>query len=352
MSLSKKQVILALSQVEEPDLKKDLVTLNMIRDLEVSGTTVRFTVVLTTPACPLKDLIHNACVTAIHHLVDPKAEVIITMTAEVRQKTGNRTLLPGVAHVIAVASGKGGVGKSTVAANLALALAQSGATVGLLDADIHGPSVPMMFGLEGSKPYVEVVEGKQWILPLEQHGIKVMSIGFLVDAGQAVVWRGPMASKALTQFLSDVSWGNLDYLVIDLPPGTGDIHLTLVQQLPQAAIVLVSTPQQVALADARKGLDMFLSDAIKAPVLGIVENMAWFEPDNHPGEKYFIFGKGGAEALAVEKNLPFLGAIPIWETLRTGGDQGTPAVLNDDRAKAVFGTIASAVAQRLSILNA
>jgi ATP-binding protein involved in chromosome partitioning len=352
--ITEKQVIDALRHVDDPDLKKDLVTLNMVKNIQVQGNTVSFTVVLTTPACPMKDMIRQACETAIHHLVDKNADVIIEMTAEVSSGRPDKSqVLPGVRNIIAVASGKGGVGKSTVSMNLAIALAASGSKVGIMDADIYGPSLPIMSGLEGEQPLAQNRDGKQWIQPLERFGIKMMSIGFLVPSGQAIVWRGPMASKALGQFITDVDWGDLDYLVIDLPPGTGDIHLSLVQYLPLTGVVIVTTPQAVALADAKKGLAMFQNDPIKVPILGIVENMAWFTPPELPDKKYYLFGKDGGKMLAIEKGVTLLGQVPIEENLRTGGDIGMPAALETGSiAQAAFHHLAGAVAQEIAILNA
>mgnify|MGYP003332749708 FL=1 len=256
--ITKEAVIEALSQVQEPDLGKDLVTLNMVKDIAIDGKKVSFTVVLTTPACPLKDMIEKACVNAIRLLVDKEAVVTVNMTANVtNNRKDNKAMLPGVRNIIVVGSGKGGVGKSTVSVNLAIALAQQGAKVGLLDADIHGPSIPMMMGMRDERPQMTEVDGKGMIVPLERYGIKAMSIGLLIDEKQAVIWRGPKASSALKQFITDVYWQELDYLVIDLPPGTGDIHLTLVQTVPVTGAVIVSTPQAVASADAKKAIMMF-----------------------------------------------------------------------------------------------
>ena len=348
------QVLDALRHVEEPDLKKDLVTLNMVRDIVVEGRRVSFTVVLTTPACPLKEIIHNACVTAVKHLVAPDAEVHVNLTANVTPSAASASgALPGVRNLVAVASGKGGVGKSSVAVNLAVALAQRGARVGLLDADIYGPSVPLMMGLLDARPLVHDVAGRQVMLPLEAHGVKVMSIGFLVDSNQSIVWRGPMASNAFKQLVGDTDWGELDYLICDLPPGTGDIHITLSQQFPLTGAVIVTTPQAVAVADARKAVGMFLSPAIHVPVLGVVENMAYFTPPELPDRRYHLFGQGGAQALADEFGVPVLGQVPIVEAVREGGDSGRPAALEAGAPVAqAFAALAGAVAQQLSIRNA
>ena len=344
-------VLDALRTVEEPDLKRDLVSLGMIRDLEVDGRRVAFTVVLTTPACPLKDLIRSRCLLAIA-AVDPDAEVEVRMEASVTQRAtpGAGAGAAGVRNFIAVASGKGGVGKSTVAANLAIALAQSGARVGLMDADVYGPSIPLMFGVApDEKP--RVTEDRK-IVPLEKHGVKLLSMGFLVDPENAVVWRGPMASSAVRQFLNDADWGELDYLVLDLPPGTGDIQLTLVQTVPVTGAVIVSTPQPVALADARKGVAMFRN--VDVPVLGIVENMAWFSPPDMPDRRYHLFGEGGAARLAVELDVPLLGEIPLEQDVREGGDAGQPAVLRAPASAAARALVQAAerTAQQVSIRNA
>ncbi len=326
----------------------------MIQDIVINGKQVAFTVVLTTPACPLKAIIEKACYNAIIHYVDAEAEVSIHMTATVTSKRGDgRAVLPKVKNIIAVASGKGGVGKSTVAANLAVALARNGAKVGLVDADIYGPSVPIMFGLENERPYVRDIDGKSYLIPIEKYGVKLLSIGFLVEPDKAIVWRGPMASKALNQLFSDSDWGELDYLLIDLPPGTGDIHLTLVQSVPVTGVVIVSTPQQVALADARKGLAMFQMNPINVPVLGLVENMAYFTPAELPDNKYYIFGKDGGKKMAEELNIHLLGQIPLVQSICEAGDEGKPEVLNFNTPTSVaFMELAENVAQQIAIRNA
>ncbi len=351
--ITEARVLDALRNVDDPDLHQDLVTLNMVKDVRVEGKNVAFTVELTTPACPMKDHIRRACETAIKHLVDREAMVSINMTARVTTARDGAALLPGVKNIVAVASGKGGVGKSTVAVNLALGLAQSGAKVGLLDADIYGPSIPTMLDLGGAQPKVEQRDGKPVMHPVEQYGIKVLSIGFLVDDSQAVVWRGPMASSALRQFVGDCDWGELDYLILDLPPGTGDIHLTLVQTVPVTGVVLVTTPQEVALADARKGLAMFNMPNINVPVLGIVENMAWFTPEELPENRYYLFGEGGGQRLAASAQVPLLGQIPIVQGIREGGDQGKPAVMQPSSPSAkAFENLAFEVARYVSKRNA
>lgn len=352
--MTKEKVLEALSNVQEPDLGKDIVTLNMVKDIVIEKYYVSFTVVLTTPACPMKDMIKNACINAIKMLVNKDAVVKVNFTSNTTTKrTDNRAILPGVKNVIAVVSGKGGVGKSTVAANLALAIAQGGAKVGLMDADIYGPSVPIMFGVRGERPMMKEVNGKGMIVPLERHGIRLMSIGLLVDEKNAVVWRGPMASSAIRQFVTDVEWDELDYLIIDMPPGTGDIHLTIMQTVPVTGAVIVTTPQDVALADAKKGVAMFGQAQLNIPILGIVENMSYFTPAELPENRYYIFGKDGGKRLADEYDLPFLGQIPLVQGIREGGDIGTPVMAgNDEITKKAFGEFAAHVVRGISMKNA
>ncbi len=350
--ISKEQVLQALSHVEDPDLKKDLVTLNMIEDIRIEGNKLYFSVVLTTPACPLKAMIENACRNAIKHFISKDIEVDINMTSRVSTQANQP--LPNVKNIIAVASGKGGVGKSTMAVNLALGLAQTGASVGLIDADIYGPSIPIMFGLEGARPKAnEMPGGKTLIQPIHKFGIKLLSIGFFTDPNQPVPWRGPMVSTAVKQLFNDADWGELDYLVVDLPPGTGDIHITLTQSYPIAGAVIVTTPQQVALADARKGIGMFMMNAIDVPVLGVVENMAYFTPAELPENKYYIFGQGGGQHLAQEFGLAFLGEIPLVKSISDAGDAGKPVILETENPMSTaFVQLAQKVAQQVAIQNA
>jgi len=352
--ITEEQVLKALTNVDDPDLGKDLVTLNMIKDIAIDGKNVSFTVELTTPACPMKEMIKSACVNAVKIFVDKEAVVDVKMTARVnsnRQDGGS--VLPNVKNIIAVGSGKGGVGKSTIATNLAISLAQDGAKVGLLDADIYGPSSPIMFGIQGERPMMRNVGEKGMIEPIERFGVRVMSIGLLVDEKQAVIWRGPMATSALRQFISDVYWDELDYLIIDLPPGTGDIHLTLVQTIPITGAVIVTTPQAVAMADAKKAMMMFKQGNINVPILGVIENMSYFTPEELPENKYYIFGKNGGKNLAEQFEVPFLGEVPIVQSIREGGDRGFPAVLNDEPvSKKAFQHIAAEVARNVSMRNA
>ncbi len=355
MEITQEKVLEALRNVDDPDLKKDIVTLGMVRDVVIEGKQVSFRVVLTTPACPMKDMIHKACVNAIIHFVDKEAKVNVKMDAEVttNRKEAGKQMLSNVRNIIAVASGKGGVGKSTIAANLAVGLVKMGAKVGLIDADIYGPSQTLMFDVLNEKPLMKQVDGQNKMIPVESYGVKLLSIGFFAQANQAIAWRGPMASRALQQLFTDADWGSLDYMIVDLPPGTGDIHLSLVQHFPITGAVVVSTPQQVALADARKGVAMFRMNGINVPVLGIIENMSYFTPAELPQNKYYLFGKDGAKELAAELNLPLLGQIPLVQSIREAGDAGRPAVLqeNTPQSQALMEMVKS-VAQQIAISNA
>jgi len=354
MTLSVENVLIALSKVIEPDLKKDLVTLGMIKNLDIKGKTISFTIVLTTPACPFKESMKRACIKAIKDQIDADADVEITMESLTTGSSKSDTeILPGVKNIVAIASGKGGVGKSTVAANLAVSLARSGAKVGLVDADIYGPSVPLMFGAVDSQLTTVDIDGKAKVLPLQKHGVSIISIGFFVDATRALVWRGPMATGALKQLFTDVEWGELDYLLVDLPPGTGDIHLTLVQTLGLTGAVVVSTPQEVALADARKAVSMFENQKVGVKILGMVENMAWFTPAELPNNKYFLFGNQGCKKLAEKMKVPFLGEVPLIQSVCESGDSGKPAALDSDNlAQPYFDKIAGNLASEISKMNA
>ncbi len=352
--MTEADILKALSNVQEPDLGKDLVTLNMVKDIVIKGNDVSFTIVLTTPACPMKDMMRTASENAVRLLVNKEAKVQVNFTANTTsQRKSEDQILKGVKNIIAVVSGKGGVGKSTVSANLALALREGGAKVGLMDADIYGPSVPIMFGVRGERPMMREVNGKPMIQPLEKYGLKLMSIGLLVDEKNAVVWRGPMASSAIRQFVTEVEWGELDYLVIDMPPGTGDIHLTLMQTVPVTGVVIVTTPQNVALADAKKGIAMFGQAQINVPIIGLVENMAFFTPAELPENKYYLFGKEGGKRLAEEYDLNFLGQIPLIQSIREGGDIGVPAMIgDDDQSKKAVMDFAAAAVRQIAIRNA
>ena len=351
MQITQEGILNALKRVNDPDLHKDLVTLKMIDNIQVNENKISVDVILTTPACPLKDKIQQDCENAIKEDFPEAKEITIKMTSKVAAHANEvkDAILPGVKNTIAIASGKGGVGKSTIAVNLAVALAKDGAKVGLIDADIYGPSIPLMMGIK-EKPRVYQDKETMKMLPLENFGIKLMSIGFLIDDNAPVIWRGPMASGAVKQFLSDVSWGELDYLIFDMPPGTGDIQLTLAQTIPLTGAVIVTTPQEVSLIDARKGLKMF--HRVNVPVLGIIENMSYFiAPDT--GIKYDIFGNGGGENLSAELEAPFLGGIPIDPRIRIGGDKGIPIVFDipdSEHAKIIY-SIARKLAAQISIRN-
>lgn len=350
--ISKVNILRALSTVDDPDLKKDLVTLGMIENLSIKGNDVSFDVVLTTPACPLKELIRNNIEEAIATQVSEEARLFINMTSNVTTTRSNAPMLPKVKNIIAISSGKGGVGKSTVSSNLAVSLAKAGAKVGLVDADIFGPSIPTMFNCEFEQPNILQKDGRNLIVPIEQYGVKLLSIGFLTPADDAVVWRGPMASSALKQFLGDAEWGELDYLLIDLPPGTSDIHLTLVQTVPVTGAIVVTTPQKVALKDAQKGIGMFKQPQINVPVLGVVENMAYFTPEELPDNKYYIFGEGGGQKLADKNEVPYLGEIPLVQSIRESGDMGYPAAMKDEVSSQAFLQLAESLARQVAIRNA
>jgi ATP-binding protein involved in chromosome partitioning len=353
MNITTEQVINALRYVDDPDLKKDLITLNMVKDIEVKGNQVSFTVVLTTPACPMKDMIHNACMNAILHYVSKDAIVKINMTAQVTsKKEKDETTLKDVKNIIAVASGKGGVGKSTIAANLALGLSKQGAKVGLVDADIYGPSQHIMFGVERESPGPGEFNGQKKMSPVISYGVKLNSIGFMAAPHQAIALRGPMATKALNQLFYDTVWGELDYLIVDLPPGTGDIQISLCSSIPVTGAVVVCTPQAVAISDARKGISLFQLEQLNIPVLGLLENMAWFTPAELPENKYYIFGKDGVKDLSEELNLPLLAQIPLVQSVREAADIGRPAVLQDNTDLSLaFIEVAQNVAQQVAIQN-
>jgi len=346
--ITREKVLEALKVVRDPDLHKDIVSLGFVRSVEIDGDAVAVNIELTTPACPVRDELKNAAVLAIRAGVPAVRNVSVEMTSKVTQRDQRQkaAVLPGVKNTIAVASGKGGVGKSTVSVNLAVALAKEGARVGLVDADIYGPSIPLMMGITG-RPTLH----NQRLQPMENWGVKVMSIGFLVDPMQAVIWRGPMASGAVKQFMTDVDWGELDYLVFDLPPGTGDIQLTLVQTLPLTGAVIVTTPQDISLADARKGYVMF--ENVQVPVLGLIENMSYYIC-RHCGEREEIFDNGGGRRAAEELGVPFLGEIPIFTSIRVSGDAGKPIVLDQspDGPAELIMRIARNMAAQVSIRNA
>ena len=333
----------ALQTVRYPGTGKDILAMDMLEDdIRIDGDSVSFSLIFEKPTDPFMKSILKSAETAIRLKAGEDVKVNINVKTRQAPRPADPELLPGVKNIIAVASGKGGVGKSTVAANLAVALAGLGYKVGLLDADIFGPSMPKMFKVEDARPYAESIGGRDLIVPVEQYGIKLLSIGFFVDPEQAVLWRGAMASNALKQLIADANWGELDYFVIDMPPGTSDIHLTLVQTLGITGAVVVSTPQEVALADARKGIDMFKNEKVNVPVLGLVENMAWFTPAELPENRYYIFGKDGGKHLAEELNVPLLGQIPLVQSIREAGDEGTPIAMQEGHpAEKIFAQIAS-----------
>jgi len=333
MEVSIEKITEALSFVIEPDLRKDIISLDLVSNIQYQNGVVSFELKISNPAMHNKKRMEEACIHQLKRFLGSEIEVEINISAMGKaheRAPEHRTILPQVKNIIAVASGKGGVGKSTVSSNLAAGLAKKGFKVGIVDADIYGPSVPAMFGVDMEKPQTIEVDGKEYIKPIENHGVKMLSIGFFSTPDQAVVWRGPMATKALTQLFKDAYWGELDYMIIDLPPGTGDVHLTLVQQIPLNGAVVVSTPQEIALVDVRKALGMFSLPQINVPVLGLVENMAYFTPEELPDNQYYIFGKNGAKDLAERMNINFLGEIPIVQSIREAGDAGRPAVLQED----------------------
>ena len=345
----------ALKNVRYPGNGKNIVELDMIEDdIRIDGNKVSFSIIFEKPTDPFIKSIVKAAETAILTYISPEVDIKGNIAVKSRMVLPEKpaSLLPGVKNIIGVSSGKGGVGKSTVASNLAVSLAQLGYKVGLLDADIFGPSVPKMFGVEDEQLYMQEIDGKNRIIPLEKYGVKLLSIGFVVDKEKAVLWRGAMASNALKQLITDAAWGELDYFVIDMPPGTSDIHLTLVQTLGITGAIVVTTPQEVALADARKGVSMFLGNQVNVPVLGIVENMSWFTPASHPDEKYYIFGKDGGKNLAEKLGVKLLGQVPLVASICRGGDDGVPVTLQNSVSGRSFINLAEAVVKAVDERNA
>lgn len=355
MTLYPKLILDALTHVRYPGTGKDIVSSGMVHeDIRIEGMKISFSIVFEKQNDPFVKSVIKAAETAILTYVGEGVDIKGNITPVLKEipKPKPAPILPGVKNILAVFSGKGGVGKSTVSSNLAIALASLGYRVGLLDADIHGPSMPKMFGVEDARPYMEEVDGKQMIMPIEKYGVKLLSIGFFVDPDNALVWRGSMASNALKQLITDANWGELDYFVMDLPPGTGDIHLTLVQTMGITGAVAVTTPQDVALADARKGVNMFMGDKVNVPVLGLVENMAWFIPAELPDNKYYIFGKEGGKRLAEELDIPLLGQIPIVQSIREGGDAGKPIAVDAHSISGIaFHRLAEKVVEQVDIRN-
>lgn len=356
MTLYPKLILDALATVRYPGTGKNIVEAGMVEDnIRIDGMKVSFSLIFQKQTDPFIRSVVKAAEAAILTYVSKEVEIVgnisIKTIQQARPEAGN--MLPGVQNIIAISSGKGGVGKSTVAANLAVALAKQGYRVGLLDADIFGPSVPKMFQVEDARPYAETIDGRDLIIPIEKYGLKLLSIGFFVDPDQATLWRGGMASNALKQLIADAAWGELDYFLIDLPPGTSDIHLTIVQNLALTGAVVVSTPQQVALADARKGINMFTLDKVNVPILGLVENMAWFTPAELPQNRYYLFGREGAKRLAEEMNVPLLGQIPIVQSICEGGDSGMPVALDENTVTGqAFAELATAVVRQTELRNA
>ncbi len=355
MTLYPNLILDALKNVRYPGSGKNIVEMNMVKDnIHIEGRKVSFSIVFEKPNDPFMKSVVKAAEQAILTYISEEIEIKGNIQAEAKEifKPKPLSILPNVKNIIAVFSGKGGVGKSTVAANLAISLASLGHKVGLLDADIHGPSLPKMFGVENMQLFVEEENGKTIIIPTEKFGVKMLSIGFLIDPDTALVWRGSMASNALKQLITDAKWGELDYFIMDLPPGTGDIHLTLVQTMGITGSIAVTTPQDVALADARKGINMFLGDKVNVPVLGLIENMAWFTPQELPENKYYIFGKDGGKKLAEELNIPLIGQIPLVQSIREGGDEGNPVAYSENSITAmIFKDIAKKVVELVNYRN-
>ncbi len=354
MEINKEHIKQALLHVRYPGSGQDIVNSGMLQQdtIKIESNKVEFTIVFDKPNDPFAKSVLKASEKAIQTYVSEGLEAEATPFFKEQPKPTVPKILPEVKNIIAVFSAKGGVGKSTVSANLAISLAKQGYKVGLLDADIHGPSIPKMFGVENETPFAEEQDGVQKVIPIEKYGIKLLSIGFFIDKEKALIWRGSMASNALQQLITDADWGHLDYFIMDLPPGTGDIHLTLVQTLGITGVVVVTTPQQVALADARKGINMFIEEKINVPILGLVENMAWFTPKELPNNKYYIFGKEGGKQFAEEFDVPLLGQIPIVQSICESGDNGTPFAMNDNQMTTLcFKEVASNVIKEVETRN-
>ncbi|BDS12665.1 Mrp/NBP35 family ATP-binding protein [Aureispira anguillae] len=352
MELDKQQIIEALRSVKDPETGQDIITVRMVENLQVKGNDISFTIIVPSIKSPIKNQLTFACIAAVNE-VYPNAEVHIH--SKPREGGGSnqpQSPVPHIKNIIAVASGKGGVGKSTVAVNLALSLKEMGASVGLMDVDLYGPSIPTMLGMQGKRPRIQDVHGKPKMVPIEKYGIPTISIGYMIEPQQAVVLRGPRLGGIVKQFFQECMWPKLDFLILDLPPGTGDIHLTLVQTVPVTGIVMVTTPQEVAYTDAIKGMNMFRLENINVPILGVVENMAWFTPKELPNNKYYIFGQGGGKRLAKEANTMLLGQVPIVQGIREGGDTGVPAAVgNEPIAKEAFMKVAQNVLRQVAVRN-
>ena len=345
--MNEKQVIKALSKVNDPDLKKDLVSLNMIKNISIDNNVVSFEIVLTTPACPLKEQIKKDCLNELNK-INNNVKYNITFSSNV-VPFDKKTMIKNIKNIIAISSGKGGVGKSTIASNLAVGLGNMGAKTGLIDADIFGPSIPTMFNCENEQPTIKKSKEKNIIIPIEQYGIKLLSMGLLIPNNKAVVWRGPMASSAMKQLILDVEWGELDYLIVDLPPGTSDIHITLSQSFPVTGTVIISTPQKVSTNDAEKAISMYNQKATNIPIIGLIENMSYFIDDND--KKNYLFGKDGGKTLCNKFSIDFIGQIPIDKRISDGSDLGYPIILKENKISDIFKTLSQNIARKIAINN-
>ena len=345
--MNEKQIIKALSKVDDPDLKKDLVSLNMIKNISINNNVVSFEIVLTTPACPLKEKIKNDCLNELNK-INNNVKYNITFSSNV-VPFDKKTMIKNIKNNIAISSGKGGVGKSTIASNLAVGLGNMGAKTGLIDADIFGPSIPTMFNCENEQPTIKKSKEKNIIIPIEQYGIKLLSMGLLIPNNKAVVWRGPMASSAMKQLILDVEWGELDYLIVDLPPGTSDIHITLSQSFPVTGTVIISTPQKVSTNDAEKAISMYNQEQTNIPIIGLIENMSYFIDDNN--KKNYLFGKDGGKTLCNKFSIDFIGQIPIDKRISDGSDLGYPIILKENKISDIFKTLSQNIARIIAINN-
>ena len=345
--MDEKQIIKALSKVNDPDLKKDLVSLNMIKNISIDNNVVSFEIVLTTPACPLKEQIKKDCLNELNK-INNNVKYNITFSSNV-VPFDKKTMIKNIKNIIAISSGKGGVGKSTIASNLAVGLGNMGAKTGLIDADIFGPSIPTMFNCENEQPTIKKSKEKNIIIPIEQYGIKLLSMGLLIPNNKAVVWRGPMASSAMKQLILDVEWGELDYLIVDLPPGTSDIHITLSQSFPVTGTVIISTPQKVSTNDAEKAISMYNQEQTNVPIVGLIENMSYFIDDND--KKNYLFGKDGGKTLCNKFSIDFIGQIPIDKRISDGSDLGYPIILKENKISDIFKTLSQNIARKIAINN-
>jgi ATP-binding protein involved in chromosome partitioning len=345
--MNEKQIIKALSKVNDPDLKKDLVSLNMIKNISIDNNVVSFEIVLTTPACPLKEQIKKDCLNELNK-INNNLKYNITFSSNV-VPFDKKTMIKNIKNIIAISSGKGGVGKSTIASNLAVGLSNMGAKTGLIDADIFGPSIPTMFNCENEQPTIKKIKEKNIIIPIEQYGIKLLSMGLLIPNNKAVVWRGPMASSAMKQLILDVEWGELDYLIVDLPPGTSDIHITLSQSFPVTGTVIISTPQKVSTNDAEKAISMYNQEQTNIPIIGLIENMSYFIDDNN--KKNYLFGKDGGKTLCNKFSIDFIGQIPLDKRISDGSDLGYPIILKENKISDIFKTLSQNIARKIAINN-